>query len=65
VAGTSDLDQVLERADADMSWGEDRAHVCRARPASWRTGIASGGWFTADEQRRRVRAVAGNALTWS
>jgi diguanylate cyclase (GGDEF)-like protein len=61
-----DLDEVLERADAAMY----RAKTALAQPATapgpGRTGPSDpGGWFCADEQRRQVRAVAGDALTWS
>ena len=56
----SDLDEVLDRADAAMY----RAKA--ARLASGRHESPDpGGWFAADGQRRQVRAVAGDAVTWS
>jgi diguanylate cyclase len=56
----SDLDEVLDRADAAMY----RAKA--ARLASGRHEPPDpGGWFAADGQRRQVRAVAGDAVTWS
>jgi diguanylate cyclase (GGDEF)-like protein len=56
VAAGSDLDEVLERADAAMY---------QAKTA--RSGLSpdGGSWFAGDAQRRQVRAVAGDALTWS
>jgi diguanylate cyclase (GGDEF)-like protein len=66
VASRSDLEQVLERADAAMYQAKTaRASAEPVRRPGGRGSPDSGGWFTADEQRRRVRAVAGNALTWS
>jgi diguanylate cyclase (GGDEF)-like protein len=66
VAPGSDLDEVLERVDAAMYQAKT------ARPASApgrRTGRReapdAAGWFAADGQRRQVRAVAGDAVTWS
>jgi diguanylate cyclase len=65
VAPGSDLDEVLDRVDAAMYQAKT------ARPASTpgrRTGRReapdSSGWFVADGQRRQVRAVAGDAVTW-
>jgi diguanylate cyclase (GGDEF)-like protein len=58
----SDLDEVLDRADAAMY----RAKAARLASAPSRHDSPdSGGWFAADEQRRQVRAVAGDAVTWS
>ena len=57
----SDLDEVLDRADAAMY----RAKAARLASAPSRHDPDSGGWFAADEQRRQVRAVAGDAVTWS
>ena len=58
----SDLDEVLDRADAAMY----RAKAARLASAPSRhESPDSGGWFAADEQRRQVRAVAGDAVTWS
>jgi GGDEF domain-containing protein len=56
VAADSDLDEVLERADAAMY---------RAKTA--RSGLSPepGSWFAGDGQSRQVRAVAGDTLTWS
>jgi diguanylate cyclase len=56
VAAGSDLDEVLERADAAMY----QAKTARTGPSP-----DSGSWFAGDAQRRQVRAVAGDALTWS
>jgi diguanylate cyclase len=55
VAG-SDLDEVLERADAAMY---------QAKTARAGMSPDAGSWFPGDAQRRQVRAVAGDALTWS
>jgi diguanylate cyclase (GGDEF)-like protein len=58
----SDLDEVLDRADAAMY----RAKAARLASAPSRhESTDSGGWFAADEQRRQVRAVAGDSVTWS
>jgi diguanylate cyclase len=62
VAPGSDLDEVLDRADAAMY----RAKTARPTSATdRRESPDSGGWFAADGQRRQVRAVAGDAVTWS
>ncbi len=56
VAAGSDLDEVLERAGAAMY---------QAKAARTRLSPDAGSWFAGDAQRRQVRAVAGDALTWS
>jgi predicted signal transduction protein with EAL and GGDEF domain len=60
----SDLDEVLDRADAAMY----RAKTARPAAASVRRAdrreSAESGWF-ADGQRHQVRAVAGDSVTWS
>ena len=62
----SDLDEVLDRADAAMY----RAKTARlASPPARRHGRREppdpDGWFAADGRRRQVRAVAGDSVTWS
>jgi diguanylate cyclase (GGDEF)-like protein len=62
----SDLDDVLDRADAAMY----RAKTTRPTTASGRRAGRveapdPAGWFAADGQRRQVRAVAGDSVTWS
>jgi diguanylate cyclase len=62
----TDLDEVLERADAAMY----RAKTALAqrepvRPPGQHRPPEPGSWFATDEQRRQVRAVAGDSVTWS
>jgi len=62
----SDLDEVLDRADAAMYRAKTaRLASAPARRAGRRESAESGGWFAADGQRRQVRAVAGDSVTWS
>jgi predicted signal transduction protein with EAL and GGDEF domain len=64
-AAGSDLDEVLDRADAAMYRAKTaRLATAPARHAGRRES-ADSGWFTADGQRRQVRAVAGDSVTWS
>jgi diguanylate cyclase (GGDEF)-like protein len=66
VPGGADLDEVLERADAAMY--RAKTALMHREPVQ-RTGARRlpdpGGWFSAGEQRRQVRAVAGDSVTWS
>jgi diguanylate cyclase (GGDEF)-like protein len=61
VTAGSDLDEVLERADAAMY----QAKTARTSPEAAPLDAGPGNWFAADAQRRQVRAVAGDAFTWS
>jgi diguanylate cyclase (GGDEF)-like protein len=62
----SDLDQVLDRADAAMYRAKTaRLASAPARRNGRREPSDAGGWFAADGQRRQVRAVAGDSVTWS
>jgi diguanylate cyclase (GGDEF)-like protein len=62
----SDLDEVLDRADAAMYRAKTaRLASAPARRAGRRESSGSGSWFAADDQRRQVRAVAGDSVTWS
>ena len=69
----TDLDEVLERADAAMYRAKtaltDReaafAHREPVEPAGRPGSSDAGGWFSPGEQRRQVRAVAGDSITWS
>ena len=62
----SDLDEVLDRADAAMYRAKTaRPASAPGRRAGWRESADSTGWFVADTQRRQVRAVAGDSVTWS
>jgi diguanylate cyclase (GGDEF)-like protein len=66
VAPGSDLDEVLDRADAAMYRAKTaRPTSAAGRRAGRREAPDSGGWFVADTQRRQVRAVAGDSVTWS
>jgi diguanylate cyclase (GGDEF)-like protein len=60
------LDEVLERADAAMYRAKTAVTPRGPVPSPGeRWPSDPGGWFSPDEQRRQVRAVAGDALTWS
>jgi diguanylate cyclase (GGDEF)-like protein len=62
----ADLDEVLDRADAAMYRAKTaRPASSAARRAGRRESPDTGGWFADDGQRRQVRAVAGDAVTWS
>jgi diguanylate cyclase len=66
VAPGSDLDEVLDRADAAMYRAKTtRPTSAPGRRAGRREPPDSGGWFAADGQRQQVRAVAGDSVTWS
>ena len=66
VAPGSDLDEVLERVDAAMYQAKTaRPPSTGERRTGRREGSDSSGWFAADGQRRQVRAVAGDEVTWS
>jgi len=66
VAPGSDLDEVLERVDAAMYQAKTaRPAWVPGRRTGRRDASESDGWFSADGQRRQVRAVAGDEVTWS
>lgn len=66
VAPGSDLEEVLERADAAMYQAKTaRTASVPGRRTGRREASDPSGWFAADGQRRQVRAVAGDEVTWS
>ena len=65
VTAGSGLDDVLERADAAMYRAKTARTALPAEPLDGRRTPDPSGWFPSDEQRRQVRAAAGEAVTWS